>query len=622
MPIRRFRPLIPLILDLGFLSVLLALIEASTSRFELKNSLFQLANLFGAPWALNLGILYSLYSVLRLVLARRSRAFALLLFLALVVSASNFLKLSYLNLPILPSDLYLMTEIGLLVSFVSPAFLVALGGIVLVVIVATAWVERRLEAANSLLRPTRRAKLLPVAIAGMAYLAAVVHFQDLGLEQPLRSRGIGVNHSDPYYETWHDGLLLTYAMHVEHNLALIPEGYSEERMRSLVDRYRGRGRAASDSHPNVVLVQLESVWDVAPLAREGGSVAPDPLAHLKRLGETGVVGQLVSPVFGGRTANVEFEVLTGLSTRFLPRGSVAFQQFLARRTESLAYKFKRSGFRTIALHNWHGSFWRRDKVYPWLGFDEYQGMESLGVPKPERGYPEDSALYDRMIREISESKSPVFGMVITVSTHGGYQHEPSSGMNESEKVRISGTRLKGEILREAENYATAVLHSDRAFGAFAKRLEAMGEETLVIVFGDHLPVLGLDFAAYFATGVVSGALPSKWSLEEKLAMASTPLAIWSSKRSLKGAIEGAESYRVSPNFLGDEALRLAGVKSVGPLELFLAELRQAVPVVHPDFAIAREGRFLAEDDPLSTMLEDYRLFTYDRVFGEAYSSPR
>ena len=37
---------------------------------------------------------------------------------------------------------------------------------------------------------------------------------------------------------------------------------------------------------------------------------------------------MFSPEFGGMTANVEFEALTGFSNAFLPYGSIPYQQYV------------------------------------------------------------------------------------------------------------------------------------------------------------------------------------------------------------------------------------------------------------------------------------------------------
>ena len=57
-------------------------------------------------------------------------------------------------------------------------------------------------------------------------------------------------------------------------------------------------------------------------------------------------GSMFSPEFGGMTANVEFEALTGFSNAFLPYGSIPYQQYVRGPVPSLATFFRSEGYET------------------------------------------------------------------------------------------------------------------------------------------------------------------------------------------------------------------------------------------------------------------------------------
>ena len=73
----------------------------------------------------------------------------------------------------------------------------------------------------------------------------------------------------------------------------------------------------------------ESFWD--PTKLPGVTITPDPIPTMRELRS----GSMFSPEFGGMTANIEFEALTGFSNAFLPYGSIPYQQYV-RRQLSLA----------------------------------------------------------------------------------------------------------------------------------------------------------------------------------------------------------------------------------------------------------------------------------------------
>jgi hypothetical protein len=66
-----------------------------------------------------------------------------------------------------------------------------------------------------------------------------------------------------------------------------------------------------------------------------------PISHFKQLAEKSVTGNLLSSTFGGGTADVEFEMLTGFLNRFAETEPTAYESLLDGPTMSAASVFKR-----------------------------------------------------------------------------------------------------------------------------------------------------------------------------------------------------------------------------------------------------------------------------------------
>lgn len=63
------------------------------------------------------------------------------------------------------------------------------------------------------------------------------------------------------------------------------------------------------------------------------------------------------PTYGGGTVRSEFEVLTGLSTDYLPVGEIPNNNILKKQpVESLAYILRDYGYGTNVIHNYEGNF--------------------------------------------------------------------------------------------------------------------------------------------------------------------------------------------------------------------------------------------------------------------------
>jgi phosphoglycerol transferase MdoB-like AlkP superfamily enzyme len=95
-------------------------------------------------------------------------------------------------------------------------------------------------------------------------------------------------------------------------------------------------------------------------------------------------GNVFSPEFGGMTANVEFEALSGFSNAFLPYGSIPYQQYVRGQVPSLPSFLKNQGYETVAMHPFEGWFWNRNDVYKSFGFDNFLSMENLPQARKAR----------------------------------------------------------------------------------------------------------------------------------------------------------------------------------------------------------------------------------------------
>jgi phosphoglycerol transferase MdoB-like AlkP superfamily enzyme len=131
--------------------------------------------------------------------------------------------------------------------------------------------------------------------------------------------------------------------------------------------------------PNVVLILSESFWDVPQM--KNVRFDPDPIPNFRSISSTFGGGRLISPTFGGKTALVEFEILTGNSMALLPKGSVPYQQYLKNPIPSVVWEFKKNGYETVAVHTYEKTFFNRANAYPLLGFDAFIGKEDLSHPK-------------------------------------------------------------------------------------------------------------------------------------------------------------------------------------------------------------------------------------------------
>ncbi|MDR2786828.1 MAG: LTA synthase family protein, partial [Candidatus Accumulibacter sp.] len=170
--------------------------------------------------------------------------------------------------------------------------------------------------------------------------------------------------------------------------------------------------------PHLVAVQSESFFDPRPLY---SGIRPEVLAEFDRLRSDAVAhGKLKVPVWGANTVRTEFAFLSGIGEerlgihRFNPYRGIA----AGRDVPSLASYLKRLGYRTVCVHPYPAGFYRRDRVYPRLGFDEFLDIRAFGGAMRAGPYIGDDAVAGKVAALLEEAEGPMFIFAITMENHG------------------------------------------------------------------------------------------------------------------------------------------------------------------------------------------------------------
>ena len=175
--------------------------------------------------------------------------------------------------------------------------------------------------------------------------------------------------------------------------------------------------AGSVERPNIIAIMNESYADFDHLGEELRTNQPvTPFADA--LEENTIRGYALTSIFGGTTANAEFEFLTGFSMANVPEGSCPYQQYINADTFSIARVLKELGYRTFATHPYLSSGWNRTNVYPHLGFSESTFLEAYPMEDLVREFVSDREMYSHVLDLLrSESDAPLFLFGITMQNH-------------------------------------------------------------------------------------------------------------------------------------------------------------------------------------------------------------
>lgn len=566
---------------------------AHCNRFALGLAASAVAALLGLGWALCNRLLPAALAVAAL--------------LGLLAQA-HVQKVQVLAKPLVPWDLLEWRQIAALLQSVASGharlFALVLAGLLGLGAGALFLLTRRAR------WPIHPATRLATAALCACYLFALVGWRSPQL-RPLFERWEVVNVLwDNNANVRGNGLLLTLLLNVR-SLAVSQPGYSKEAVAAALAPYAEPAAPEKQPalRPDVVLYMGEAFWDPTLL---GVHFSRDPIPALRELWASSGARTLLSPAYGGGTANVEFEILTGIPLALLPEDSFPYQHYVTRPLESLPSLFRDRGYRTLAVHPFHSWYWARNVVYPLLGFERFIALEQM-EPVPREGpYPSDEPLVDRLLQELDAADGqPTFALAISMVSHCPYLYERKP----EPEVKVLDA-LAPETVHELENYASALFRADRALGRLVEALKTRSRPTLLVAFGDHLPALGKKRATYRETGFLPEGELTALAGEDAARQARVPLALWSNF-----PFEPPPAELGMP-FLGPYVLRAAGIEPTGYFAL-LGDLSTRVTAVQSNLVRAGQRWYLGPKDPslpAATRKEVDRLFLlgYDRLLGSGY----
>lgn len=242
-------------------------------------------------------------------------------------------------------------------------------------------------------------------------------------------------------------------------------------------------------YPNIIFLQLESFFDVKYI--ENFSYTEDPIPFFTYLRDNYPSGFLEVPSIGAGTANTEFECITGMNLDFFGPGEYPYKTLLKENTcESMAYILKGLGYSATAMHNNDGTFYNRHHVFSNLGFDRYVSIEYMAKTEVnELNWARDRVLVGQIMKVLSKTRERDYIYAISVQGHGAYPEEP---LLAEKKLDIGLPKELSEYYYQYLYYVHQLQEMDDFLKELVLNLSACQEDVVLVLYGDHLPSLGLS----------------------------------------------------------------------------------------------------------------------------------
>ncbi|QOD93259.1 LTA synthase family protein [Chryseoglobus sp. 28M-23] len=538
--------------------------------------------------------------------------------IASLAAFSNSEKMRLRGEPLYPADTSYLLSVDFLIESIGPSSTVfVLAAMLALAGAAVAWrlMRRALPTSvgwnSSFWSTSGWRSRLACAIIGVGYLTVVAQFNSAG-DPTIR---LAYESAGSHWVSWsqntnyeRNGFVAGWLNNLPGPAMSPPPGYSEQRVAEVVARYEALAAdanldrdGAALAGTNIVVVLSESFAD--PTLWEGVTPAEDPIPFTRELMNEHTSGTMLSSGYGGGTANVEFEVFTGLSVReFESQARTPYQSVLPHRATfpSLIASFAEGhadegpDATMIGVHPYESAFYQRSRVYPILGFDESFFIDDFidadrATYVDNNSYVSDTEAFEWAIRELRSTDEPVVVGVLTMQNHAPYWDRYSDPIDIRERF---------EGVEQVEQYLRGLAYSDEALEDLVTDIESTGEPTVLLLFGDHLPSIlppdltigGVEYARYL-----------------------TPYLVWSNV----DRIDVGDKTVLGPNHLMTQ-VRETLRAPLTAMDAMLLELRQHIPAASPEFLLDPDGRVL-ESSQLSiaaqAVLEEYRMLQYHLVEG-------
>ncbi|MBO9607417.1 MAG: sulfatase-like hydrolase/transferase [Paenibacillaceae bacterium] len=528
-------------------------------RSSLPETLRWTVRHFG-EFAFNSAIVASLLLVFSAIVGRIRPAYwitALVLFIFALISG---IKLKMLGVPLLPWDFVLTSEAEDMTGYIKNianakliAGVIVFGGVSAFLLYKAPHMPNKLKWKEKSI----------LALVSIALIAVIYSDKPIPLKRAFGIAAMPWNQGDNVRT---NGLALTGLMNIEYLNVDSKGSVDEQTIAAIVNQQSGSDTppaGTATAKPNIIVILSESFWDATQI--KGVTFSRDPLPFFHQIQKEYTSGWLLSPQYGGGTANVEFEVLTGNSMRFLPQGSTAYNQYIDKQVDSLASIAARQGYTSTAISPFHAWYFKSNDVYRDFGFGKYVSIEFF-KPDYHGPYIADREVANTIIRETTQTSGPDFVFANTMENHFHYY----PGKFDKNTIEVTGNMTPASE-GMLETYAEGLIGADNMLKSLVEHYTASKEPTIIVFFGDHLPYLGDDYATFKDTKWISGTDDPNFLAN----MYHTPVVVWNNYLPKQ-----KDDLAMSPSFLGPYVLNMAQLQGTYYTN-FLSEFAKKIPVLPP-----------------------------------------
>ena len=441
-------------------------------------------------------IMYLVYFMLCGITKKTGRATVVLSIVIFIISTINLVKIAFTGEPVFFSDILFLNSSYELLDIINGTFvdtikliivpiLVQMLVFILIILIG---IKNSMEIKEKRVRITMTIISLLILILLFLPVESLNKFVLNYFFEINERKDYGGHVSNIQYYIRYGTITGMYGYLLE-NRIVQPDDYDENQLNEELRTAEGEKTNKKFGMPNIIIVFSESFWDIGQLeeVKFNKEVAP----NLNKYKDEGLFFNMISPSYGGNSANVEFEFLTGANTMYFTRGYIPYMQ-LYRNDKyydkpSIITELKNNGYRTKIVACSSKRLFNCGRFYNYLKVDETEFLTDITEGEKKGLYISDETVTNKIINEFEnkQANEKLFYMTLTMQAHYPY----TITKYENYDIEIIESDLSDNLNDTLKSYAQGIYDADKELGRLYKYIKQYEEPTIIIFYGDHLPYL-------------------------------------------------------------------------------------------------------------------------------------
>lgn len=586
--------------------------------FMSTNSIDVHANLvavtMGRPWMMILDviILLAMYLLWTALINRPIIANFTFILITGSFALANYLKVIARNEPILPSEISNIKILPVLIQMVDIKFVIgAIIGVILLLL-AMFIINHKIKINKFFKWPAR----ISIIVTSVLFLIGTTYSITgatavIANKTEVKRQDIQVlskmNYKPalflPLTQFRTNGEFVAFMSLMSTEVMEKPSDYSKEAMISIQKKYTKLANNINKKRKNdvgdqtVIYILSESLAN--PNRMPGVKLSTNPLPNLEKIKASNSSGLMNSLGYGGGTANIEYESLTGLSMNNFAATMTTPYIYLVPRMDFTptimdAFKYK------TAIHPYLPDTYERGKVFEKFGFQHFYSTTGKDKVKYQNKkgnswFIDDDSAFKEVLKQLKKQEDGQFIQLTTIQNHTPFN-----------KKYINQIPTKSKLTDNSmlETYVQGMRYTDDALKDFMNEIDKMDRKVTIVFYGDHLPGFYNYKKGY--------QLPSNFDTLSH----QTDYFIYSN----------FESEKIGPTDVVDPVfftpMTLAKTNSkISPYNALLTQVWQKTPAGERQRYMigSKEVTYDKLTKSQKEILHDYRLIQYDITAGKKYT---